>query len=70
MALESGPWRGSRKIKRKRFSEEQIISILREHEAGSADGRCRRHGMSDASLYAWKAKFGGMDVTAAQKLVF
>jgi putative transposase len=56
-------------MKRKRFSEEQIISILREHEAGvpTAD-LCRKHGMSSASLYGWKAKYGGMDVSDAQKL--
>jgi putative transposase len=51
-------------MKRKRFSEEQIIAILREHEAGvSTADLCRKHGMSNASLYAWKAKFGGMDVS-------
>jgi putative transposase len=56
-------------MKRKRFSEEQIIAILREHEAGvpTAD-LCRKHGMSSASLYGWKAKYGGMDVSDAQKL--
>jgi putative transposase len=56
-------------MKRKRFSEEQIIAILREHEAGvpTAD-LCRKHGMSSASLYAWKAKFGGMDVSDTQRL--
>ncbi len=56
-------------MKRKRFSEEQIIAILREHEAGVATADlCRKHGMSSASFYAWKAKFGGMDVSDAQKL--
>ena len=56
-------------MKRKRFSEEQIIAILREHEAGVATADlCRKHGMSSASLYAWKAKFGGMDVSDAQRL--
>jgi putative transposase len=56
-------------MKRKRFSEEQIIAILREHEAGvpTAD-LCRKHGMSSASLYGWKAKYGGMDVSDAHKL--
>lgn len=50
-------------MKRKRFSEEQIIAILREHEAGVATADlCRKHGMSSASFYAWKAKYGGMDV--------
>jgi putative transposase len=56
-------------MKRKRFSEEQIIAILREHEAGvpTAD-LCRKHGMSNASFYTWKAKFGGIDVSDAQRL--
>lgn len=56
-------------MKRKRFSEEQIISILREHEAGvSTKELCRKHGMSSAAFYTWKAKFGGMDVSDAQRL--
>ena len=56
-------------MKRKRFSDEQIIAILREHEAGvSTADLCRKHGMSSASLYTWKAKYGGMDVSDAQKL--
>lgn len=51
------------------FSEEQIIGILKEHEAGvSAKELCRRHGMSDASFYKWKAKFGGMEVSEARRL--
>jgi len=56
-------------MKRKRFSEEQIIAILKEHEAGVATADlCRKHGMSSASLYAWKAKYGGLDVSDAKKL--
>ncbi len=56
-------------MKRKRFSEEQIIAILKEHEAGVATADlCRKHGMSSASFYAWKAKYGGMDVSDAKKL--
>jgi len=56
-------------MKRKRFSEEQIIGILREHEAGMAVADlCRKHGMSSASLYGWKAKYGGMEVSDAKKL--
>jgi putative transposase len=56
-------------MKRKRFSEEQIITILREHEAGVATADlCRKHGMSSASLYGWRSKYGGMDVSDAQKL--
>ena len=56
-------------MKRKRFTEEQIIGVLKEHELGAKTADlCRKHGMSSASLYAWKAKFGGMDVSDAQKL--
>ena len=56
-------------MKRSRFSEEQIIGILKEHEAGvSVSDLCRKHGVSDASIYKWKAKFGGMDVSEAKKL--
>jgi putative transposase len=56
-------------MKRNRFSEEQIIGILKEHEAGVAVSElCRKHGVSDASIYKWKAKFGGMDVSEAKKL--
>ena len=56
-------------MKRSRFSEEQIIAILREQEAGrpSADV-CRKHGISSATFYKWKAKFGGMDVSDAKRL--
>lgn len=55
-------------MKRKRFSEEQIIAILKEHEAGVAVADlCRKHGMSNASLYTWKSKYGGMDVSDAKK---
>jgi putative transposase len=56
-------------MKRSRFSEEQIIGILKEHEAGvSVADLCRRHGVSDASIYKWKARFGGMDVSEAKRL--
>ena len=52
-----------------RFTEEQIIGILKEHEAGvSVAGLCRKHGVSDASIYKWKARFGGMDVSEAKRL--
>lgn len=54
---------------KRRFNEEQIIGILKEHEAGiSAKELCRKHGMSDASFYKWKAKFGGMEVSDARRL--
>jgi putative transposase len=56
-------------MKRKRFSEEQIMAILKEHEAGvPVSELCRKHGVSDASIYEWKAKFGGMEVSEAKRL--
>ena len=56
-------------MKKSRFSEEQIMAVLREQEGGmkTADV-CRKHGISRATLYAWKAKYGGMDVSHARKL--
>ena len=54
---------------KKRYSEEQIIGFLREADAGlPVKELCRRHGFSEASYYAWKAKFGGMNVSDAQRL--
>ena len=51
------------------FSEEQIIGILREHEPGAkAPDLCRRHGISDATFYKWKAKYGGLEVSEARRL--
>ena len=56
-------------MKRSRFPEEQIIAILREQEAGAKTADvCRRHGISEATFYAWKAKFGGLDVSEARRL--
>ena len=52
-----------------RFSEEQIIAILKEHEAGMPTAEvCRRHGISGATFYKYKAKYGGLDVSEAQRL--
>lgn len=56
-------------MKRSKFKEEQIIGILREQEAGAKTADlCRRHRISSATFYAWKAKFGGMDVSDAKRL--
>jgi len=56
-------------MKRSRFTEDQIIGILKEHEAGvSVADLCRKHGVSDATVYTWKAKYGGMDVSEAKRL--
>ena len=56
-------------MKRTRFTEEQIIGILREQEAGAKTAEvCRRHGISSATFYAWKAKYGGLNVSEARRL--
>lgn len=56
-------------MKRSRFSDEQIIGILKEHQAGlSATELCRKYGVSDATFYKWRSKYGGMDVPEAKRL--
>ena len=55
--------------KRKRYTEEQIISILKEADKGAAPADlCRKHGMSNATFYAWRRKFGGMEVNEAKRM--
>jgi len=56
-------------MKRKRYTEEQIIGILREHESGVETAEvCRRYGISSATFYKWKAKYGGLEVSEARRL--
>ena len=56
-------------MRRSRYSEEQIIGILKEADAGSATAElCRRHGISPATFYHWKARFGGLEVSDARRL--
>jgi putative transposase len=56
-------------MKRARFSEEQIISVLKEAEAGAKVSElCRRHGISDATFYTWRSKYGGLEVSEMRRL--
>jgi putative transposase len=56
-------------MKRSRFSEEQIIGILKEHQAGLPTAEiCRKHGISDATFYNWRSKYGGMEASEAKRL--
>jgi putative transposase len=56
-------------MKRSRYTEEQIIGILKKHQAGlGAKDLCRKHGISDATFYKWRSKYGGMEVSDARRL--
>ena len=56
-------------MKRKRYTEEKIISILKGHEAGaSVPDLCRRHGIVENTIYRWKSKYGGMEISEAKRL--
>jgi putative transposase len=56
-------------MRKSRFTEQQIIGMIKEHESGMSTAEvCRQHGISDATFYKWRAKFGGMSVSDAQKL--
>ena len=56
-------------MKRSRFTQEQVIGVLKEHQAGAAVADlCRKHGISDATFYTWRSKYGGMEVSDARRL--
>jgi putative transposase len=60
---------GGGAMKHKRFSDEKIIGVLKEHEAGAkVDEICRRHGISSATFYTWRKKYGGMEASDARRL--
>ncbi len=57
------------RVKKSRFSEEQIIAILKQHEGGVKTAElCKQHGISEATFYAWRAKYGGLEVSEAKRL--
>jgi putative transposase len=61
--------RGGRPMKHKRFSDEQVIGVLKEHEAGAkVDDICRRHAISTATFYSWRKKYAGMEASDAKRL--
>ena len=56
-------------MKRSRFTEEQIIAVLKEHELGAKTADlCRKHGISEATFYNWKSRYGGMEISDAKRL--
>jgi putative transposase len=56
-------------MKRSRFTQEQIIGVLKEHQAGAtAADLCRKHGISEATVYTWRSKYGGLEVSDAKRL--
>ena len=58
-------------MRKSRFSDEQITGILKEHQAGLGTAElCRRHGISDATFYKWRSRFGGMEVSEAKRLAW